>query len=137
MAHTTLEEKANMTPENRQVTWANEKAEELAKTGTVPDTAEAAERRSTGYTKKMSVSGSRKRRRATIGRSERLKVRRFSIAQRCDMRSVYDGVSGVCGGSKWVKDNQERVKNTWPGWKDKFTGGITCSVWSMWRGCEP
>ena len=42
--HPTLEEKANMSTENRQVAYANEKADELAKTGTIQDGADVAER---------------------------------------------------------------------------------------------
>ena len=43
-AHTTHEEKAKMTRETRQVAWANEKADEQAKTGAIQDGAEVAER---------------------------------------------------------------------------------------------
>ena len=43
-AHTTLEEKAKMSLEDRQVAWANEKADELPKTGALKDGAEVAER---------------------------------------------------------------------------------------------
>ena len=35
VAHTTLEERAQMTPENRQVAWAYENADELAKIGAI------------------------------------------------------------------------------------------------------
>ena len=35
---------AKMIPENRQVAWATEKADELVKTGTIQDGAEVAER---------------------------------------------------------------------------------------------
>ena len=42
--HTSLEEKAKMTPENQQVAWANAKTDELAKPGAVQDGAEMAER---------------------------------------------------------------------------------------------
>ena len=42
--HTTLEEKAKMTPENRQVAWSNEKADELPKTEAIQDGAAVAER---------------------------------------------------------------------------------------------
>ena len=42
--HTTLEEKATMSPQNRQVVSANEKVDELAKTGAIEDGAEVAER---------------------------------------------------------------------------------------------
>ena len=43
-AHTTLQENTITTPENRQVAWANEKADELAKTGTIQDGAAVSER---------------------------------------------------------------------------------------------
>ena len=39
-AHSTLEDKAKMSPENRQVSWGSETADELAKTGAVKDCAE-------------------------------------------------------------------------------------------------
>ena len=42
-AHTALDEKANMTPEIRQVAWASDKADELAKTGAIEDGAGMAE----------------------------------------------------------------------------------------------
>ena len=42
-ARSTLEEKAKMSPGNRQVAWANEKAEELGKTGAMEDGAGEAE----------------------------------------------------------------------------------------------
>ena len=42
--HTTLEEKAKMTPENQWAVRASEKADESAKTGTIQDGAEVAER---------------------------------------------------------------------------------------------
>ena len=43
-AHTGLEEDANMTPENRQVAWANGKVDELANTGAIQNDTEVAER---------------------------------------------------------------------------------------------
>ena len=39
-AQSTLEDKAKMSPENRQVAWGSETADELAKTGAVKDCAE-------------------------------------------------------------------------------------------------
>ena len=39
-ARITLEKKAKMTHQNRQVAWATEKADELAKTGAIQDHAE-------------------------------------------------------------------------------------------------
>ena len=43
---------------------------------------------------------------------------------------------GTCNGLKWVKENQERVKDTRHRWKDKCVGGHTNSVLSMWDSCE-
>ena len=42
---------------------------------------------------------------------------------RCGMKSLYDRVSGVCNGLKWVTENQERGKNAGHRWKDKIAGG--------------
>ena len=39
---------------------------------------------------------------------------------RCGMRSLYDRVRGVCHGLLWVKENQERGKDTRHRWKDKI-----------------
>ena len=43
-AHITLEEKARKSPQNRQLSWANEKADELAENGAIKNGAEVAER---------------------------------------------------------------------------------------------
>ena len=43
-AHTTLEDKARMSPQNRLLARAKEKAGELAETGAIEDGAEVAER---------------------------------------------------------------------------------------------
>ena len=53
------------------------------------------------------------------------------------MRSLHDRVPGRCNGLKWVKEKQERGKDTGHHWKDKFKGCITCSVRLVWEECEP
>ena len=99
-ARTTFEEKAEMTPEKRQVAWDNDKGDELAKTAAIQDGAEVAgqvaeegldtqkkvyaairyavsflhEVRELVDMEVVSEEG------ATIGWSERLKVRRSSTA---------------------------------------------------------
>ena len=40
------------------------------------------------------------------------------------MRSLHDRVLGRCKGRKWVKENQERDKDTGHHWKDKINGCI-------------
>ena len=47
---------------------------------------------------------------------------RSSIAQGVRVRSLHDRVPERCKGLKWVKENQERDKDTGHHWKDKCKG---------------
>ena len=53
-------------------------------------------------------------------RTVRAACKKMFHCTRCDIKSLYDTVLGVC---------RHR-------WKEKFTGGTTCNVLLMWEGCE-
>ena len=38
----------------------------------------------------------------------------------CGTRSLYDRVREGCNGIQWVTENDERGRNAWHRWKDKF-----------------